>query len=64
MPWPTAGQRLAFLLLRDRRGLHEPYVGRNRRLVDLLDAQDFSGALVELSEYLEVAEHHLLESVT
>ena len=55
--------RLAFLLLRDLRALHEPYVGRNRRLVGLLDAGDRDRALVELSEYLEVAEHHLLESV-
>lgn len=55
--------RLAFLLLPDRRALHEPYVGRNRRLVSLLDAGDRGGALAELREYLDVAERHLLESV-
>lgn len=55
--------RLAFLLLPDRRSLHEPYVGRNRRLVDLLDAGDRAGAVAELRDYLDVAERHLLASV-
>jgi len=55
--------RLAFLLLPDRRSLHEPYVGRNRRLASLLDAGDRGGALAELREYLDVAERQLLESV-
>ena len=55
--------RLAFLLLPDRRSLHEPYVGRNRRLVGMLDAADRAGTLAELSEYLDVAERQLLESV-
>lgn len=56
--------RLAFLLLPDRRSFHEPYVGRNRRLVDLLDAGDRDVAVGELCEYLDLAERHLLESVT
>jgi DNA-binding GntR family transcriptional regulator len=55
--------RLAFLLLGDPRALHEPYVGRNRRLVNLLDAADGNGALAELAEYLDIAERHLLKSV-
>jgi DNA-binding GntR family transcriptional regulator len=55
--------RLAFLLLRDRRALHEPYVDRNRRLVSLLDAGDRVGALAELQDYLDAAERHLLASV-
>jgi DNA-binding GntR family transcriptional regulator len=55
--------RLAFLLLRDRRALHEPYVARNRRLVSMLDTGDRESALVELREYLDTAERHLLESV-
>lgn len=56
--------RLAFLLLPDRRSFHEPYVGRNRRLVNLLDAGDRDVAVGELCEYLDLAERHLLESVT
>ena len=56
--------RLAFLLLPDRRSFHEPYVGRNRRLVNLLDAGDQDVVLGELHEYLDVAKRHLLESVT
>ena len=55
--------RLAFLLLPDRRAFHEPYVDRNRRLVNLLDAGDRDVAVGELREYLDVAERHLLESV-
>ena len=55
--------RLAFLLLPDRRSFHQPYLGRNRRLVNLLDAGDRDVAVRELHEYLDVAERHLLESV-
>jgi len=55
--------RLAFLLLPDRRALHEPYIIRNDRLVDQLDAGDRAGALAELSEYLDVAERHVLKEV-
>lgn len=53
--------RLAFLLLPDRRSLHEPYLGRNRRLVGLLEAGDREGAASELRDYLDLAEHQLLE---
>ena len=55
--------RLAFLLLPDRRAFHRPYVDRNRRLVNLLDAGDRDVAINELRKYLDVAERHLLESV-
>jgi len=55
--------RLAFLLLPDRRSFHHPYLGRNRRLVNLLDAGDRDVAIDELRGYLDVAERHLLESV-
>ena len=55
--------RLAFLLLPDRRALHEPYIIRNDRLVDQLDAGHRAGALAELREYLHVAERHVLEEV-
>jgi DNA-binding GntR family transcriptional regulator len=55
--------RLAFLRLPDRRSLHEPYLRRNRRLVDLLEAGDLGGSLAELDDYLVAAERHLLQSV-
>lgn len=55
--------RLAFLLLPDRRALHEPYVGRNRRLVSLLDAGDRTGALADLKDYFDIAERFLLQFV-
>lgn len=55
--------RLAFLLLPDRRSLHEPYLARNRRLVSLLEAGDRDRAVAELREYLDTAERHLLASV-
>lgn len=55
--------RLAFLLLPDRRALHEPYIIRNDRLVDQLDAGNRAGALAELREYLDVAERHVLKEV-
>jgi DNA-binding GntR family transcriptional regulator len=55
--------RLAFLLLPDIPSFHEPYLGRNRRLVDLLDAGDPDIAVRELRDYLDAAERHLLDSV-
>jgi len=55
--------RLAFLLLPDRPSFHEPYISRNRRLVDLLDAGDPDIAVRELRDYLDAAERHLLDSV-
>lgn len=53
--------RLAFLLLPDPRALHEPYVARNRRIVELLEAGDRDGARAALSDYLADAERHLLD---
>ncbi|HYO17453.1 MAG TPA: GntR family transcriptional regulator [Dermatophilaceae bacterium] len=55
--------RLAFLLIPDRPTFHEPYIGRNRRLVDLLDAGDPDIAVRELRDYLDAAERALLDSV-
>lgn len=43
--------------------LHEPYIIRNDRLVDQLDAGHREGALAELREYLEVAERHVLDEI-
>ena len=55
--------RLAFLLIPDRPAFHQPYIARNRRLVDLLDAGDGDIAVRELRDYLDAAERHLLDSV-
>jgi len=55
--------RLAFLLMPDRRALHEPYVARNRRLVTLLDRGDRKETLEELRDYLDTAERHLLDTL-
>jgi DNA-binding GntR family transcriptional regulator len=56
--------RLAFLRLPDHQALHEPFLRRNRRLVDLLVADDATGAAVELDDYLTAAETALLAAVT
>ncbi|KGN37772.1 GntR family transcriptional regulator [Knoellia subterranea] len=56
--------RLAFLQLPDREALHEPFLRRNRTLVDLLGRGDVKGARNELEEYLTAAETALLAVVT
>ncbi len=52
--------RLAFLRLPDRKALHEPFLARNIRLLDLIEAGDLDAALAELDDYLTVAETQLL----
>ena len=52
--------RLAFLQLPDRQALHEPFLARNARLLDLLEAGDLDAALAELDDYLTAAETQLL----
>lgn len=52
--------RLAFLRLPDREALHEPFLRRNRRLLDLIDAGDVDAALDDLEDYLTAAETQLL----
>ncbi len=56
--------RLAFLLLPNRRALHEPYVARNATLSALLDAGDRDAALTEIEDYLATSERHVLGFVT
>ncbi|KGN31500.1 GntR family transcriptional regulator [Knoellia sinensis KCTC 19936] len=56
--------RLAFLRLPDREALHEPFLRRNRSLIDLLAAGDVEAASGELDDYLVAAEAALLEIVT
>ena len=55
--------RLSFLLLPDSPSFHRPFLARNRRLVNVLDAGDRDVAVRELRDYLDVAEHDLLESM-
>lgn len=56
--------RLAFLRLPDRQALHEPFLARNARLLDLVDAGDVDAAFAELDDYLVVAETQLLAAAT
>lgn len=52
--------RLLFSVIDSPRELHEPYVSRNRRLLELLEAGDPKGAAVELENYLRQSEATLL----
>lgn len=52
--------RLAFLQLPDRQALHEPFLTRNARLLELIEAGDVEAALTDLDDYLMAAETQLL----
>lgn len=56
--------RLAFLLVPDPEALHKPYVARNRRILDLLDAGDEATAAAELDDYLVTSETDVLRAIT
>lgn len=55
--------RLAFHAVASPQELHEPYVSRNRALLDLLCADEFERAAKELEEYLHDSQAHLLLAV-
>lgn len=55
--------RLAFHAVASPQRLHEPYVARNRALLDLLVAGDVSRAAKELEEYLQDSQAELLDAV-
>lgn len=55
--------RLAFHAVASPQRLHEPYVRRNRALLDLLVAGDAEGAAKELGEYLHDSQAELLDAV-
>jgi DNA-binding GntR family transcriptional regulator len=59
----VAELRLAFLQMPDHKGLHEPYIDGNRRLVELLTAGRREAALTELASYLDTAEKQLLDQL-
>jgi len=56
--------RLAFLRLPDRQALHEPFLLRNARLLDLIEAGDIDAALADLDDYLTAAESQLLAAAS
>ncbi len=55
--------RLAFHAAADPAELHQPYVARNRALLDLLVDNDVGRAAKELEEYLHASEAQLLLAV-
>ncbi len=52
--------RLAFHAVANPQQLHEPYVGRNRALLDLLASGDFVAAAEQLEQYLLDSEKQLV----
>jgi DNA-binding GntR family transcriptional regulator len=55
--------RLAFHAVASPQRLHEPYVSRNRALLELLVAGDVERAAEELEEYLHDSQAELLDAV-
>lgn len=55
--------RLAFAAMPDPRSFHEPYLRRNRRLLDLVAAGDRKAAAKELESYLTDAEEQLRAAI-
>ncbi len=55
--------RLAFHAVASPQRLHEPYVGRNRALLDLLVAGEYERAAKELEDYLRDSLAELLDAV-
>lgn len=56
--------RLAFLQLPDVQQLHQPYVARNRKLLELIEADQEDAAIRELEDYLVTAERAVLSKLT
>ncbi|MEU1259328.1 GntR family transcriptional regulator [Streptomyces chartreusis] len=56
--------RLAFHVVREARSLFEPYLSRNRELLDTLQARDARAAEKRLTRYLDDAERQLLHAYT
>ncbi|WP_331767277.1 GntR family transcriptional regulator [Embleya sp. NBC_00896] len=55
--------RLAFLAMPSARGLHEPFLRRNREIADLLTAGDTDGAAAVLERYLDDARRMICDSM-
>lgn len=58
-----AQMRLAFLSLQDPRSLHEPFIGRNRLLLELLTAGRVSEAAAAIEDYLHDSRDQLVTSL-
>jgi DNA-binding GntR family transcriptional regulator len=54
--------RLVFHVMADPRRFHEPYIARNRKIVELLRAGDGAGADEYLADYLATAERELVDA--
>ncbi len=54
--------RLVFHVMKNPRAFHEPYVARNRKILDALDAGDAARAERLLASYLDDAEAQLLRA--
>src|SRR3954471_15374690 len=55
--------RLAFLLFPAPERLHGPYLARNRRLLELVEAGDDAAVFAELDDYLTCSELNVLRSI-
>lgn len=55
--------RLAFLLLPDPERLHGPYLAKNRRLLELVEAGDEAAAFADLDDHLTCSELDVLRSI-
>jgi DNA-binding GntR family transcriptional regulator len=54
--------RLVFHVMKNPRRFHEPYIGRNRELLEALRAGDVTRAETLLGEYLDDAESQLVQA--
>lgn len=59
----VAELRLVFHAAGPTRAFHEPYLSRNRKIADLLMANDRPAAVEELKSYLDMAERQVLAAV-
>lgn len=56
--------RLGFHAMKNPRAFHEPYLGRNREILKLVEAGDMEGAERLLDDYLEDAARQLVQAHT
>jgi DNA-binding GntR family transcriptional regulator len=54
--------RLVFHVMKNPRRFHEPYIGRNREILEALEARDVPGAEALLKKYLDDAESQLVRA--
>jgi DNA-binding GntR family transcriptional regulator len=54
--------RLVFHVMADPRRFHEPYLTRNRQILQLLKTGEFAAAVTALGTYLDDAERQLIEA--